>query len=229
MGKKQHEKIKKGLRKLWWFIWEDNSIWSWIVNVILAFIIIKFLVYPALGFTLGTTHPVVAVVSSSMEHNSVPICMMQSNGNCEAYRKSRFAVCGFEINEKKHLDFEEYYEICGEWYSENTDITKEAFREFRFSNGFNKGDIMVLAGADDVKVGDVIVFYVEHRPEPIIHRVVEITDKGYTTKGDHNHDSAGFENDIPKESVIGKAVLRVPYLGWIKIGFIGLLGMFAGG
>lgn len=229
MGKKQTKKIKKGLRKVWWFIWEDNSIWSWIVNIILAFVIIKFLVYPALGFMLGTTHPVVAVVSSSMEHNSVPICLDYSNGRCTLYKQGKYAICGFEINEKRFLNFDEYYDLCGEWYEKNTDTTKEAFREFKFKNGFNKGDIMVLARAKDIEAGDIIVFYVEHRADPIIHRVIEVTEKGYTTKGDHNHDSAGFEKDIEKDKVIGRAVMRVPLLGWIKIGFIGLLRLFAGG
>jgi signal peptidase I len=229
MDKNQVKKIKKGLRKVWWFIWEDNSVWSWIVNIILAFVIIKFLVYPALGFALGTTHPVVAVVSSSMEHNSVPICLEYSNGRCELYKIGKYAVCGFEVNERKFLDLDEYYKICGGWYSENTNITKEMFRDFKFKNGFNKGDIMVLARPKNVEIGDIIVFYVEHRPDPIIHRVIEITEKGYTTKGDHNHDSADFENDIEKDKVIGRAVMRVPLLGWIKIGFMGLLRLFAGG
>src|SRR3989338_778022 len=61
---------RKVLQKVWHFICEDNSIWSWIVNIILAFVLIKFIVYPGLGFLLNTTHPVVAVVSESMEHNA---------------------------------------------------------------------------------------------------------------------------------------------------------------
>ena len=56
------------LRKVWKFIWEDDSALSWIVNVILAFVIVKFLIYPGLGLVLHTTHPVVAVVSGSMDH-----------------------------------------------------------------------------------------------------------------------------------------------------------------
>src|SRR3989338_7009491 len=61
---------KKILQRVWHFIWEENSIWSWIVNIILVFVLIKFIVYPGLGFLLQTSHPVVAVVSESMEHNS---------------------------------------------------------------------------------------------------------------------------------------------------------------
>src|SRR3989338_8734422 len=62
-------KLKHTLKKTWWFIWEDDSIWSWIVNIILAFVLIKFIVYPGLGLLLGTHYPIVAVVSSSMEHD----------------------------------------------------------------------------------------------------------------------------------------------------------------
>ena len=61
---------KRTWKKVWYFIWEDNSIWSWIVNIALAFVLIKFIVYPGLGLLLHTSHPVVAVVSESMEHNS---------------------------------------------------------------------------------------------------------------------------------------------------------------
>ena len=61
--------IKSYLKKFWNFIWYDDSALSWIVNIILAFVLIKFVIYPGLGFILGTDYPVVAVVSESMEHN----------------------------------------------------------------------------------------------------------------------------------------------------------------
>ena len=53
---------------IWYFIWEDNSLLSWIVNVILAFVLIKFIIYPGLGLLFSTSYPIVAVVSGSMEH-----------------------------------------------------------------------------------------------------------------------------------------------------------------
>jgi len=66
---KKSVKAKKFLKWLWWFIWEDDSWYSWIANIVIAFILVKFIIYPALGWMLGTAFPVVAVVSSSMEHN----------------------------------------------------------------------------------------------------------------------------------------------------------------
>lgn len=201
------------LKKIWWFIWEDNSIWSWIVNVILAFVIIKFLVYPGLGLAFGTNYPIVAVVSGSMEHD----------GNLEEWWNSPAACDKF---------------ICAQeqWY-EPYNIKKTDFENFIFKNGFNKGDIIFLRGVkpENVKVGNVLVFMTPYKKEPIIHRVVKISEenineenslKVYQTKGDHNIDSGKYDYDISEKNVIGRAWVRVPYLGWIKIGFVNLLGLF---
>src|SRR3989344_1512266 len=56
-------------KKIWKFIWHDDSLLSWIVNILLAFILVKFIIYPGLGLIFSTQLPVVAVVSGSMEHN----------------------------------------------------------------------------------------------------------------------------------------------------------------
>jgi len=200
MDKRELKAISK---KVWYFIWESNSIWSWIVNIILAFIIIKFLVYPGLGFLLQTTHPIVAVVSESMEHN----------GN-----------------------FDQWWDSQNQWYTVNN-ITKEEFKSFSFKNGFNKGDIMILKGTEpeNIKTGDVIVYY-GRLPDPIIHRVVKIEEKDNTyyfqTKGDHN--TAPDNIEIKPELVVGynkyqktsKAVVRIPLLGYIKIGFVSIINLF---
>jgi hypothetical protein len=194
--------LKNALKKFWHFIWEDDSIWSWVVNVILAFVLIKFIVYPGLGFVFQTSHPVVAVVSESMEHDAL---------------------------------FESWWPNGGKWYAANS-ITEEEFGNFDFRNGFNKGDIMVLFGksAKDVEVGDVIVFWSTKR-DPIIHRVVEKEDDGgivLKTKGDNYRTnpvpikSPGLdETHISEEQIIGKAVFRIPFLGYIKIWFVELIGM----
>lgn len=196
MNKKE---MKRNLKKVWHFIWEDNSIWSWIVNIILAFILIKFVVYPVLGLILGTSHPVVAVVSGSMEHNG--------------------------------MDFEQWWEKNKDWYLQNG-VDKASFEKFSLKNGFNKGDIMILAGrnADDIKVGDVIVF-ANGKKDPIIHRIVKKAEKDgviyFQTKGDNNKDSIKTqqldETKIAENEVIGKAAFRVPLLGYIKIGFVEML------
>ena len=223
---------KKTWKNVWYFIWEDNSIWSWLVNVILAFIIIKFIVYPGLGFFLGTTHPVVAVVSSSMEHKTVISCA--GNGNmlnskkCEEYS---YSMCGNAYDGKKYFNFDEYWQECGSWYEKNG-IDKDKFSGFSFKNGFNKGDIMILIGKDigEIKVGEVIVFR-SNRKDPIIHRVVKKWQLNSTyyfqTKGDNYRTNpvsikSAFldETSISDEQIVGNAVARIPLLGYIKIWFV---------
>ena len=207
MNKKQ---LKKLWKKTWYFIWEDDSIWSWIVNIVLAFVIIKFIVYPGLGFLLATSHPIVAVVSGSMEHSLDP------NNN----------ICGKEVTNYR-TSFDNWWYVCGDWYQEN-DITKEQFKKFPSKNGFNTGDIMVLYGTKikDIKPGQIIVFRT-NRPDPIIHRVIKNSEINNTynlqTKGDHNEKSYFFEQNIGEEQYIGKAVIKIPFLGYIKIWFVNII------
>jgi len=185
----EKNKEKSLLKKTWNFIWYEDSLLSWIVNVVLAFVIVKFVIYPGLGFVLSTEFPVVAVVSTSMHHD---------------------------------VNFERWWEAKKGEYS-GWRVKKSDFESFK--NGFDKGDIMVLIGREskDLEVGDVIVYSTgDMKKNPIIHRIVEKSDDdGYSfqTKGDNNFGQLSFEKSITEEQIIGKAVLRVPYLGWVKIMF----------
>ncbi len=240
------KKVKKIFKKVWYFIWEDNSVWSWMVNVVLAFVLIKFIVYPGLGLILSTTHPIVAVVSSSMEHRSVPSCLDYEEfgifgKNIDYCTKNTFRMCGNSYSKKEFFNLGEYWNECGSWYKTNTDISQKDFSKFSLKNGFNKGSIIMLIGKkpEDIKIGDVIVFK-GTRPEPIIHRVVrkweENNEYFFHTKGDNNADSIRDrsqnsdklhqsldETRIHQDQVIGKALVRVPFLGYIKIWFVGFL------
>ncbi len=226
--------IKAVLKKVWHFIWEDNSIWSWMLNVVLAFILIKFLVYPSLGFMLQTSHPVVAVVSESMEHRSTPSCLSQedskifffSHMDCKEYS---YSICGQSFKERKFFGIDEYWKTCSQWYETNSEITKESFSDFPIKNGFNRGDIMVLRGKEpkDIKTGDVVVFW-SSKKDPIIHRVVKKWQENgvyyFQTKGDHNDNSLRGvfldETNIHENRIVGNAILRIPLLGYVKIWFV---------
>ena len=224
MKKKKAKKKKpeRFLSKLWYFIWEDDSLLSWIVNIILAFILIKFVVYPGLGLVLGTSHPIVAVVSGSMEHR-----MVSTGEGAETY-----TICGKVFGEKAYINFDKYWEFCGSWYEDNALITKEDFSGFLYKNGFNTGDLMILVGKKPkkIEVGEIIVFQ-GNRAAPIIHRVIKKWDKDgkyyIQTKGDHNVASWGFESEITEDKIIGKALIRVPLLGWIKMGFVKVVNVLA--
>mgnify|MGYP001577543428 CR=1 FL=1 len=192
------KKTGQSLYKFWDFVWNGEGILSWVTCFVLAYVLIKFAVYPLLGIVFGTQFPIVAVVSGSMEHD----------GTFENWWSSQ---CASDIKQS-------------DLYSQ-INIDKIKFMNYPFKNGFNKGDLMVLFGAGQPEVGEVIVFDMPGRNYPIIHRVIEAKEncKFYKTKGDHNCGSDSLERNIPAEKLYGKAVLRVPYLGWLKIGFVELL------
>ncbi len=211
----KQEQISRGVRKTWHFLWKEDSISSWAVNLILAFIVIRFMVYPLLGIILGTSYPIVAVVSESMEHSL-------SDG----------IICGQSFEELQE-SFDNYWQICGSWY-EQKGISREEFRNFPFHNGFNKGDVIVLrkANSNNLKIGDILVFQ-SVKPQPIIHRVIAVTkEQGssfYQTKGDHNSESIsglGGETKISEDRILGKGLIRVPYLGWVKLIFVEIVKPF---
>lgn len=203
--KKVRERPTTPWGKAWYFVWYEDSAASWIVNVVLAFLLIKFVVYPGLGALFGTSYPIVAVVSGSMEHPGGFDEWWASSANCQRPCAQR------------------------EWYAARN-ITREDFEDFPFPNGFSTGDIIVLFGAkpEKIAVGDVIV-YRSGKPYPIIHRVVEAHRDSavyFETKGDHNRDqiNSAFENlnelHVKEEALLGRAVFRIPFLGYVKIWFV---------
>lgn len=206
----QLKQLKEISKKIWQFFWKDDSVWSWLANIVVAFVVIRFLIYPLLGVVLGTSLPIVAVISESMDHGLY-------DGK----------LCGQQFDEFKD-SFDHYWEICGGWYEDNS-ISKAQFQRFPFQDGFYKGDVIILwrANKDNLELGDILVFQGD-KPQPIIHRVVKIWEEGgkyfYQTKGDHNSDSiAGYlgETKINEKRLLGEGIVKVPYLGWLKILFVG--------
>ncbi len=158
--------------------------------------------YPGIGFLFGTSHPIVAVVSGSMEHQGLSFENWWDHGTCIGGRDVSTSLLYSKYN-----------------------ISKEQFESFWFKNGFNTGDLMILVGDHEPDVGDVVVFF-NPSGEPIIHRAVQVKNDPlikFKTKGDNNCGSLGFEESIPSQAIIGKAVVRIPLLGWVKIVFLKLL------
>lgn len=211
----------KNFKKLWNWIWNSDSFLSWIIALFLIFVFVKFIFFPILSLILGTTLPLAGVESSSMNHQIV------DDG-------FGYNLCGnnYEKEDKEYINFDEYWETCGGWYEENN-INQDDFSEFSLRNGFSKGDIILVLGRFDPKIGDIIIFKAEDSsaPRPIIHRIVSINGEIISTKGDHNSQQLRkgnniFDTDetsINKDQIIGKAILKIPYLGWPKIWLIELL------
>ena len=90
------------------------------------------------------------------------------------------------------------------------------------------GSVVVIKPVDPetLKIGDIICFTLTE-PTSITHRIINITDEGFITKGDANEDPDHWI--VKKENVIGKAILTVPFIGYLgyfvrtPIGFILLI------
>ena len=76
------------------------------------------------------------------------------------------------------------------------------------------GGIVVIKPVDPetLKIGDIICFTLSE-PTSITHRIKNITDEGFITKGDANEDPDQWI--VKKENVIGKAILTIPFIGYI--------------
>ena len=113
-------------------------------------------------------------------------------------------------------DFDSWWQQNSPLY-ESRGIVKADFEKYPFKEGINKGDIIFVLGKREYKTGDVIIFSAPTK-YPIIHRVISL--EPLSTKGDHNPGQIeGIETNIAKDSVIGKAVFRIPGLGWVKLIF----------
>lgn len=210
MVKKEKEKddvkkilnyIKDGAKRIYEITFHEDTLLSWVFNLILAFILVKFLIYPGLSLVLGTNFPVVTVITGSMVQE----------GSFNEWWNS-------PINDITQ----------GEFYQEYN-ISKEDFNDFPFNRGFNIGDIIILRGrsTEDIKIGDALVFEAS-LSKPIIHRVIDKWEEDgeiyFTTKGDNNIDIISSndinEAKISSDRVIATGFFRIPYLGWVKLGTV---------
>lgn len=88
------------------------------------------------------------------------------------------------------------------------------------------GDIIIVKKKDSYYPNETITF-INNSDQIVTHRITEIKDGLYKTKGDANR--AGDDDEISFEQVIGKVVLVIPKLGFLvsvaqsKLGLILLL------
>ena len=193
--------LKKTLKRVWHFIWEDDSIWSWIVNIILAFVIIKFIVYPGLGFILQTSHPVVAVVSESMKHD----------GNFNEWwdKSSNWYVS----NGIEKEDFSSF--VFKNGFNKGDIMVLKG----KSPDSIKIGDIIVFWSAkkDPIihrvvkKWNDENVYYLQTKGD------------NYRTNPSSISNSFLDETKINQNQVVGNAIFRIPLLGYIKIWFVELI------
>ena len=185
------KKVVEYSKRFWKFLQKDS--WpSFAVTLILAFVIIKFVFFPGLSLITGTSLPLVIVESCSMYH---------SDGLEEVLENKVYDKWGIDLASAVNWDFK---------------------------RGMSKGDVIFVVGTKNIEVGDVIIFTSKgsSQPYPIIHRVVT-ADETYSTKGDHNSNQLTASNnmhrtdetDISEDEIVGKALFKIPFIGWAKLIF----------
>lgn len=193
---------KSKTKQFWNWLWNSPLLsWATLILLISMFILMKFLLLPTVGLIMGTPLPLAIVESSSMDHEIV------NDGG-------RLVLCNTLFEKNKNLNYDEYWDTCGNWYEEKTNITKEQFSTYKLSNGFKKGDLIIIRGKKDIQIGDIIIFNAGAN-HPIIHRVISLNP--IQTKGDHNPSQLSIEQSINENQIIGVAVGKIPYIGWLKL------------
>ncbi|HDJ66598.1 MAG TPA: signal peptidase I [Nitrososphaeria archaeon] len=84
------------------------------------------------------------------------------------------------------------------------------------------GDVIMISDIkpEDLRIGDVIVYYKPGTGQLIVHRIVKKTQSGVYTKGDAN---PGIDVwcPIPYENIVGRwNGFKIPY--WLGIGYLSL-------
>lgn len=94
---------------------------------------------------------------------------------------------------------------------------------------FHRGDLLLLTNyrEEPVRVGEIVVFKVEGRDIPIVHRVIKVHEKDnatvkFLTKGDNNSvDDRGLyapgQMWLTKKDIVGRAKGFLPYVGMVTI------------
>ena len=156
-----------------------------VIEIVAAFAV-AWLFYQGLAFAVGTNLPIVSVVSDSMYHT----------GGSDAFGVGS--------------SFDHWWRGHGYFY-EQLHITKDEFKKFTLPNGMSKGDLLLVTKADNIKVGDIVLY---SREVTIVHRVISITNNGFVTKGDNNLVS---DPEISRQQVVGKVIVDVPALGYPRL------------
>lgn len=195
---------KERLASAWRFLWHDDSLLSWLLNVLLAFLFIKFLLYPGLGLILGTKFPVVAVVSSSMEHEP---------SNFDAW---------WAENEDFYLRHNiTRFEFLTYPFRNGFNKGDIMILTGKGPDALERGEVIVYWSR---KPYPIIHRYIGTNPEGETVYLM--------SKGDNNADMAvSFDLDerrIHPENLLGTAFFRIPYLGYVKIWAVDLLTLIVG-
>jgi len=207
---------------------KESEAISWVVYLASSFIF-AWIFYTALGLALGTSSPMVIVLSGSMEplyHRGDVIVMQGSPAE---------AIIAQEVQlQEASLSSVPLSSIASLSYSPDNGIKQ--IESIQFNNG---------SSLSPNKEGSVVVYYSSLLGKPIIHRAVAKLKAGdgwyLLTKGDSEQNStvdqdcgkviAGMPEKpciarypVPVQELEGKAMLWLPFVGCFKLWLIDDLG-----
>jgi signal peptidase I len=184
------------VKKVYKYVFEENTALSWIASIIVAFVVVKFIFYPLLSLILGTGLPLVAVISPSMDHNGMDFDSWWEE-NKEWY-------------EERGIYKEEFQE-----YGLKNGFNKGDVIVLRGAKKVERGDTVVYLN----EYTDLLGSY------PVIHRVTFIndTDNSMEVKGDNNDRPDQWA--VNEDELQGKAFFKIPYIGWLKIWFAEIVAL----
>jgi len=183
--------IKNNFKRFRAFLKEDS--WpSFFVGLLIALIVIKLVIFPSLSLISGFSF------DDILSGRAQPLVIVES---CSMYHQFDLDQI---VQNKIYSDYGLNYSNTSNWV---------------LKGGFTKGDIIFVISPKNLKIGDVLIFNAG-QTNPIIHRVINIDGAGkVTTKGDNNFGLLDAEKKISEEQFVGKAVFKIPAIGWIKLIF----------
>ncbi len=187
--------IKKILKKVWHFLVHEESWASFLADAIIIILVAKFVVYPAIGLALGTSYPLVAVVSSSMDHGGQDFeNWWSSYGDW------------YEQHNISDEQFQNYYLNNGFKKGDVLVIKGAPIADLR------AGDTIIykVTGKKDPIIHRIIAINISDSEIAI------------STKGDANSGQLEFEKSVLPDQIRGKGVALIPKIGWFKVAFIEL-------
>jgi len=200
----------------------NNQAIAWVVYIFFAFVF-AWLIYSALGFLLGTSVPIVVVVSPSMEPTYY-------RGDAIVITRAlpENLVAEEVFLEKQSLKETPFSEIGRIVFGNNSSKRLEAE-----SITFLNGETIPVS-----KQGSIVVYFSKLRNQPIIHRAIakiRALDGVYVlTKGDSinnntiDQDCGSIASGFPEKNCLsifpvpiseldGKALFRIPMIGCVKL------------
>ena len=198
--KMKKRKGQKGgfLKQTWDFLWNGDSLLSWVAFVVVIFVFIKLIFFPLLSLATGTVLPLAIVESCSMHHDDKFDGWWDENKNW------------YEGRDIEKENFESF-------------PLKNGFSkgDIFFVLGTKKeklkiGDVIIFSGGKNDRpiihrvVGlDTLETKGDNNPSQFSSR-----------KNSKQNPEEIDETDIKEEKIIGKVTpIRIPFIGWIKLIF----------